>query len=303
VLEITADSLWQASSTTPKPTHFFGNQSFSKPRSIATRFCRQFSSVATHKTTKRSRRIQRNLKKTHQIDPTFKPFTSELTKKAILQSANSSALGPDKLMSLHLKFLGPKGIAYLTELYNLSIVRADIPSIWKQAKIVPIPKPGKPVNQSTGYRPISLLSPAVKVLERLLLPYLMESFPRAVMQHGYQPFHSTTTALLPLVTKIAVGFNKNKPVDRMVVVSLDISKAFDSVNHDLLLEKIAGTNLNSNIVHWLNSYLWGRTAVCLFQGARSDHFRCHLGVPQGSVLSPHLLYIKHEFVKNTNMSI
>jgi retron-type reverse transcriptase len=63
---------------------------------------------------------------------------------------------------------------------------------------------------------------------------------------------------------------------------------FDSINHVLLLEMIFGTSLHSNIVRWLSSYIRGRTAVCLFQGTTLRACICHSGVPQGSVISPHL---------------
>jgi hypothetical protein len=170
----------------------------------------------------------------------------------------------------------------------LSVANADIPAIWKKANIIPIPKPGKATSQSTSYRPISLLSPCVKVLERLLLPYLPASLPSAPTQHGYKAFHSTVTALLPIVTNVAIGLNQDKPAKRTALVALDISKAFDTVNHDLLLEKITNTTINPNVARWLGAYLHGRTAVCLFQGAVSPALRCHSVVPQGSVLSPHL---------------
>jgi hypothetical protein len=164
----------------------------------------------------------RQLKQKHRIDPTFTPFTVELTKRAIEKSSFSTAKGPDGLNSLHLKSLGPRGIAYLTKVYNLSLARADIPAVWKRANIIPIPKPGKPADESTAYKPISLLSPAIKVLERLLLPYCVESLPSAPTQHGYKPGHSTTTALLPIVTSIACGFNEAKPASRSTLVLLDI---------------------------------------------------------------------------------
>jgi hypothetical protein len=136
----------------------------------------------------------------------------------------------------------------------------------------------------------------VKVLERLLLPFLTESLPCATTQNGYRPLHSTITALLPIVMKIAIGFNEGKPASRSALVSLDISKAFDAVSHDLLLQKLANTPLHSNLIRWLKVYLQGRMAVCLFQGATSCALRCHSGVLQGSVISPHLFnFFVHDF--------
>jgi hypothetical protein len=170
-------------------------------------------------------------------------------------------------------------------LFNLSLAHADIPAVWKRANIIPIPKPGKPVSASTSYRPISLLSPCIKVLERLLVPYVTEDLPCAPTQHGYKPLHSNTTALLPIVNRIVTGLNEDKPASRSVLVSLDISKAFDAIDHVLLLKKVSNSSLNSNIVRWLSAYLRGRTAVCLFQGAVLLVLRCHQGVPQESMLS------------------
>ena len=86
---------------------------------------------------------------------------------------------------LHLKQLGPPGIQYLTKLFNLSIQSADIPSIWKQAKIIHIPKVGKPRPLGTSYWSISLLCFAIKVLERLLLPYLNLHLNLSDTQHGF----------------------------------------------------------------------------------------------------------------------
>jgi hypothetical protein len=93
-----------------------------------------------------------------------------MTTDAINQSSNSNATGPDGLTSLHLKHLGPAGISYLTHLFNMSVRDAVVPTICKTALILPILKPGKPADQGTSYRPISLLSLVIKVLKRLLLP-------------------------------------------------------------------------------------------------------------------------------------
>jgi hypothetical protein len=180
-------------------------------------------------------------------------------------------------------------MSYLTDLYNLSVKEAVIPDIWKTALVLPVPKPGKPADQGTSYRPIFLLSPVMKILERLVLPSLTAAFTCSPTQHGFRPNRSTTTALLPLASQISEGFNSNKPAKRTAAVAVDISIAFDSVDITLLLKQISGSDLNHNLVRWLSSYLWGRMAACIYQGKRSKFRTVHIGVPQGCVLSPCLL--------------
>jgi hypothetical protein len=157
-------------------------------------------------------------------------------------------------------------------------------------------KPGKPPSLSTSYRPISLLSPVAKILEKLVQPLLVTSLPRASTQHGFAPFRSTTTALLPIVTQAIIGFNQNKPPVHTVVVALDLSKAFDSVDHTLLIDKISASPFNSNLVLWLAAWLRGRTASCLFRSVFSRKMIIRTGTPQGAVLSPDLYnYFVNDF--------
>jgi hypothetical protein len=115
----------------------------------------------------------------HKLDNKFTPFTDHDTECAIRRSSNSSAVGPDGLTALHLKNLGPHAVAYMTCLFNLSVSCANIPAIWKLVNIIPILKPGKPASDSKLYRPISLLSPVVKILERLLLPFVTTELPKS----------------------------------------------------------------------------------------------------------------------------
>jgi hypothetical protein len=91
-------------------------------------------------------------------------------------------------------------------------------------------------------------------------------------------------ALLPIVTNIAIDFNQKKTATRIALVSLDISKAFNEIDHILLLEKVSKTDLDRNISRWIAAYLRGRTAVCLFQGATSKELKCHFGVSLWRVL-------------------
>lgn len=85
---------------------------------------------------------------------------------------------------------------------------------------------------------------------------------------------------------MANGFNQKKPPVRTATVAIDISKAFDSVDHTLLIEQIVESDLESNLVRWLAAYLRGRTASCLFRNTSSPLRIIHSGVPQGSVISP-----------------
>ena len=97
-------------------------------------------------------------------------FTTDLVTRAIRSCSNTKAFGPDKLSIFHLKHLGPRATAYLTALFYDSVNSSRIPSIWKSSIVIPIPKPGKDTSQGTSYRPISLICPAAKVLEALVLP-------------------------------------------------------------------------------------------------------------------------------------
>jgi hypothetical protein len=129
-------------------------------------------------------------------------------------------------------------------LFNLSVGSADLPSIWKGAVIVPVLKPMEPANEGSSYWPISLLCPAAKVLERLLLPAVTDALPNDASQHSFSRLHSCTTTLLPIVTRVAIGFNDPKAARRTAMCAIDISKAFDAIDHTLLLEFISASPIS-----------------------------------------------------------
>ena len=187
----------------------------------------------------------------------------------------------------HFKHLGPRAIEYITVLFNLLVTTCQIPAIWKSSFIIPIPKSGKDTAQRTSYRPISLLCPAVKVLE-YLLPTINKYLLHAQDQHGFRREHSTTSALLQLTTYIAVGFNQRKPPDRTVCVAVDLSAAFDTVSQNNLLSKINRSRLPPATARWLPCYLRGRQAKTCFRGVKSTSRKVNTGVPQGSKLSQSL---------------
>ena len=263
----------------------FGSSHLTLNREIACAFNKQFTNVVNHTPDQEWRRVKRRLDSIHPLDTNASPFSANIVRLAILQSGNSRAAGPDGLTILHLKHLGPRGLAYLTRLYNMSYNKADIPSIWKKAIIIPLLKPGKLPSLGSNYRPISLLCPAAKVLERLLLPELSR-LPMAPAQHGFRGRRSTTTALLPLANQVAEAFNRPRPPSRVVTMCIDLSKAFDTISHTKLIAALIDSPLRSNTVRWLSAYLRGRRAMCRYNHAESPHRRTRTGVPQGSCLSP-----------------
>ena len=107
-------------------------------------------------------------------------------------------------------------------------------------------------------------------------------------QHGFKRLHSTTTALLPLTTTIAQGFNQQKPPLRTAAIAIDYSKAFDSIHHTTLLSKLNDSSLHPNIVRWLTAFIRGRTSHCQYLTSHSRRRVIRSGVPQGAVLSPTL---------------
>ena len=209
--------------------------------------------------------------------------TYQQVKSAIQKAKNSKTYGTDNMSTAHLKHLGPAALSYLIEIFHLSLSKCQIRAIWKSSIIVPLLKPGKDTGLSESYRPVYLLCPASKILEKWLQPTILKHFNFAAHQHGFRSKHSTVTALCDIATAISNGFNKKKPADRTVLVAIDLSKAFDTVKHSKLLELIATPGA---LKRWLANFLQGRQAKTLFHDFLSEARVDRFGVPQRSVLSP-----------------
>ena len=180
----------------------------------------------------------------------------------------SRAYGPESLSIFHLKNQGPQATEHLTTLYSDSLKSCRLLSIWKTSLVIPIPKPGKDSSQGTSYRPISLLCPAANVLEALILPYINEFLSPAKDQHGFRLAETTSPD--------------------SVCVAIDLTAPFDTVSHDILISKIAGSSLPLTITRWLSCYLRGRQDATSFRGTKSSTRIVRTGVPQGSNWSPSL---------------
>ena len=142
----------------------------------------------------------------------------------------------------------------LEHIFNLSISTGSFSSIWKRSTVIPIPKTIPPSSSSGDYQPISLLSLVSKLLERhifnILLDHLYADGTLSDEQFGFLPNRSTTSALLSATQYISL--NRGVP---MFGVFLDVRKAFDSVSHRLMIEKLLLHHVPLNLVHWFNSFL------------------------------------------------
>ena len=204
----------------------FDDTQVSSPKKIANYFNRQFttSKFASHTSSRETRIVSREIKRKSLMSALT--FTTDQVIKGISNCSNTKAFGPDKLSIVHLKNLGPRAIEYLTALFNDSVTSCRILAIWKSSIVIPIPKTGKDSSLGTSYRPISLLCHAAKVMKALILISVNTHLLPASDQHGFRTGHSTC-------------FNQRKPPHRKVCVDVDLTAAFDTVNHNALLSKIA----------------------------------------------------------------
>ncbi len=193
-------------------------------------------------------RIQQNIEDPSHM-PMFNPvhrppvfdlsyFSDDEVADAICRLSSSRASGPDQITSFMLKS-GKSAITFvLTHLFNLSIRKKSFPNVWKYAKVTPLYKSG-PRHHADNYRPISVLPTIGKVLERLVhgqcQKYLTEHNILSEAQAGFREGRSTGTCLAQFLHNIYEGIDRGSAVG---VLFLDLAKAFDSVDHPTLLNKL-----------------------------------------------------------------
>lgn len=211
--------------------------------------------------------------------------------KIICSLKNAKSPGIDGISSNMIKQIYPKIIDAFTYIINLSFKTGVFPSKLKQAVVIPLYKQNSPLICS-NYRPISLLSVFSKIIEKImkykLLNFLSKNCFFSVNQFGFRIGMSTESALLKFLGRISEGINKNKKVSGLF---LDLKKAFDLVDHTLLLEKLAKYGIRGPVLKWFRSYLLNREQCVRVQNTLSQLGTIKCGVPQGSVLGPVLFLI------------
>lgn len=172
----------------------------------------------------------------------------------------------------------------LTSIFNRSLHLGTFPSAWKEALVVPIFKGGDSACVE-NYRPISLLSVFGKLFESLVCAMLIWHFKQFLIhqQHGFTRARSTATNLVSFTSDVIELVDSRIQAD---VIYTDFSKAFDRVDHHLLLGKLAYYGISGGLLRWCASYLAARTGKVVIDGYCSRPFLTPSGVPQGSHIGP-----------------
>lgn len=210
--------------------------------------------------------------------------------KLIRNIDTSKGAGNDKIPPIFFHKCALSLASPIALVFNKCLRDGYFPKIWKQAHIVPVHKK----DQKTvieNYRPISILNVLSKMLERVvhthIYPVIAPLIP--IEQHGFMKGRSTATNLSVFIDNVASGMDGGKQVD---VVYTDFEKAFDRVDHIILLRKLYELGIRGSLLRWMESYLRNRSQAVVVGGFCSDFINVSSGVPQGSILGP-LLYASY----------
>ena len=304
-------------SSVPTVLSLDNGDTITNPYDIANTFNNYFASIAEtiKKSIKYSHKHFSDYLSNESSSTIFLQPTDKEEIANIISSLNSNKTsGPNSIPYRVLFLLKNEISKQLADLFNLSFMTGVFPSVLKTAKVVPVFKKDSKLNYS-NYRPISLLSNIEKILEKLMYKrlYAFLDYNNIIydLQFGFRQQYSTSHALINITENI------RKALDDGNIgcgVFVDLQKAFDTVDHQILLAKLNHYGIHGVSNDWFKSYLSNRNQYVSINGYESGLAAINCGVPQGSVLGPllFLLYINdlnqakkfckvHHFADDTNL--
>lgn len=201
----------------------------------------------------------------------------------------SKTPGPDNISAKILKAASFELAEVITHLFNSCLRQNIVPDQWKEANIAPVPKTARP-SKPADYRPISLTSTICKVMERLLAKVIVEKTKSIWIdnqQFGFLPGKSTSDAVIQVIEDWSKAIDSKNSISN---IFFDFSKAFDMVNHEILLNKLE-KHLPRWLTTWIATYLTNRRQRVKTTKYTTKWYSVEVGVIQGSVLGPILFII------------
>jgi hypothetical protein len=264
----------------------FRNKRTDQPEEMCTYFADYFSSVYVTPGPNRTIPLY-NFYSNDTISYCY--FTEEMLLTHLNNLNITKGSGPDGIPPNVLKHCAELICPLLVRYFNLFMKHGIFPSVLKTSYVVPLLKSGNS-SDVVNYRPIVIQPTLAKVFESLVMDVIAPVLRNVIspVQHGFMPGRSTVTNLISYHDFILGAFGKRCQVDS---IYLDLSKAFDRIDHDILLGKLCAYGLMGPMLQWIKSYLSDRYLIVKFSSAKSHPFRVTSGVPQGSLLGPLLFNV------------